>query len=260
MEHTLSFKTAFLALLLMLAAGAQAKVYTVKSPNGRVAVSVSDDDGLRLSVAHADTALFSVMAGMNGQQHRIRGAKTTTVVTDTDAPFYRQSHVTLTGRQLTLRLDGQWSLHVRAYDEGAAYRFVTAEKGETIVSGEQADFCFPADAKAWLAYSTNKEKPFAMAFQNTYHETTLSQAQDMPAFLPATIQLGGTKVTILESDLHSYPGMFLKREKKVVNGEKLPTATSDASEDKTAAVANSSFFILHSPITPRRWPTTAGAA
>ena len=198
-----------IVLTIFAAVSATAKEYTVKSPNGRIAVTVSDGDGLLLSVAHADTSLFSVKAGMNGQKHRVRSAKTSTVTTDTDAPLYRQSHVTLTGRQLNLRLEGQWSMQVRAYDEGIAYRFATANKGETIVNDEKADFCFPGDPKAWLAYSTNKEKPFAMAFQNTYHETQLSQAQDMPAFLPATIQLGGTKVTILESDLHSYPGMFL---------------------------------------------------
>ena len=194
-----------------------ARVYTVTSPNGRIAVTVSD--GLLLNVTHADTALFSVEAGMNGQRHHIRSARTTVVTTDTDAPLYRQRHVTLTGRQIELRLDGQWSLQVRAYDEGVAYRFSSAVKGETIVSDETACFCFPGDPMAWLAYTTNKEKPFAMAFQNTYHAAQLSQVQDTPAFLPATLQLGGTKVTILESDLHSYPGMFLKASTKSPSGE-----------------------------------------
>ena len=52
-----------------------------------------------------------------------------------------------------------------------------------------------------------------MAFQNYYDETLLSQAQDKLAFLPATIQRGDVKVTILESDLRNYPGMFLKADK-----------------------------------------------
>ena len=53
-----------------------------------------------------------------------------------------------------------------------------------------------------------------MAFQNFYDETKLSEAQDKYAFLPATIESGDVKVTILESDLRSYPGMFLKAEGK----------------------------------------------
>ena len=196
-------------LLLLAAADAAAKSYTVTSPNGRLSVTVSDADGLRLSVGRDGASLFSVAAGMDGQPHRVLSARTTTVTTDTDTRFYRQAHVSLTGRHMELRLDGPWRLQVRAYDEGVAYRFATIAKGETIVGSEQADFSFPGDPKAWLAYSTNGQKPFAMAFQNTYSLTPLSEAKDTPAFLPATVDLGGVKVTILESDLRSYPGMFL---------------------------------------------------
>jgi alpha-glucosidase len=81
-----------------------------------------------------------------------------------------------------------------------------------VIVDEIADFHFPEDNKAWLAYSTNDEKPFAMAFQNTYHETLLSETKDKYIFLPATIESGNVKVTILESDLRAYPGMFLKVE------------------------------------------------
>ena len=112
-------------------------------------------------------------------------------------------------------------MHVRAYDEGVAYRFYTTSKKEAVITDEMADFCFPEDSKAWLAYSTNDQKPFAMAFQNYYDETLLTEAKDKYAFLPATIERlltdeagkgtnGGVKVTLLESDLRSYPGMFLK--------------------------------------------------
>ena len=49
-----------------------------------------------------------------------------------------------------------------------------------------------------------------MAFQNYYDETHLSKAKDKYIFLPATIESGDVKVTILESDLRAYPGMFVK--------------------------------------------------
>lgn len=48
-----------------------------------------------------------------------------------------------------------------------------------------------------------------MAFQNIYASTPLDSANSLPAFLPATIDCGDAKVTILESDVVSYPGMFL---------------------------------------------------
>ena len=123
---------------------------------------------------------------------------------------------------MDLRFSNGVGLQVRAYDEGVAYRFYTTRKGETVVSDETADFCFPKDSRAWLAYSTNDEKPFAMAFQNYYHETRLSEAKDKYAFLPATIESGDVKVTILESDLRAYPGMFLKSHRSA-EGRLLPT-------------------------------------
>jgi alpha-glucosidase len=128
------------------------------------------------------------------------------------APFYRHNKIWTEGNQMDLTLNDGFGLQVRACNEGVAYRFYTTNKKVTIIKDEMADFVFPHDSKAWLAYSTNDDKPFAMAFQNYYDETLLSKAKDKYAFLPVTVESGDVKVTILESDLRSYPGMFLKAE------------------------------------------------
>ncbi|MBQ8050020.1 MAG: glycoside hydrolase family 97 protein [Bacteroidaceae bacterium] len=195
-------------LLIMGGSQMSAKDYTVASPNGKNVVKVSD--GLTISVSHAGKKIVSVQTGLNavrllGQAKQLNRTETIS------APFYRQKEFTVAYSQLDLRLGGGFGLQVRAYDEGVAYRFYTNSKKETVITDETADFCFPEDSKAWLAYSTNDQKPFAMAFQNFYDETLLSQAQDKYAFLPATIQSGDVKVTILESDLRAYPGMFLHK-------------------------------------------------
>ena len=195
-------------LLIMGGSQMSAKDYTVASPNGKNVVTVSD--GLTIRVSHAGQEVVSVNAGLNSVQ-LLGSAKQLNRTETISAPFYRQKEFTVSYRQLDLRLSGGFGLQVRAYDEGVAYRFYTTNKKETIITDETADFCFPEDSKAWLAYSTNDQKPFAMAFQNFYDETLLSQAQDKYAFLPATIQSGDVKVTILESDLRAYPGMFLHK-------------------------------------------------
>ncbi len=206
MKRTL---TAFM-LLLFACGTVGAKEHQLTSPNGKIGVTVSDNGGLHIGVTCGGSSVVSIAAGMNGQTLRIGSAKRSTVNIDTDAPLYRQPHIRLAGQQADLRLNDGWGLQVRACDEGVAYRFYTQNKGETVVSDELADFRFPEEAKGWLAYTTNTEKPFAMAFQNTYHETHLVDARPLPAFLPATVEVaGGVKVTILESDLRSYPGMFV---------------------------------------------------
>ena len=194
---------------ILLAGGSQisAKDYTVASPNGKNVVTVSD--GITIHVSHAGKEVVCVNAGLN-PVHLLGRARQTNRTETISAPFYRQKEFTISYGQLDMRMDGGFGLQVRAYDEGVAYRFYTTNKKETTITDETADFCFPEDSKAWLAYSTNDEKPFAMAFQNYYDETQLSEAKDKYAFLPATIQSGDVKVTILESDLRSYPGMFVK--------------------------------------------------
>ena len=49
-----------------------------------------------------------------------------------------------------------------------------------------------------------------MAYQNVYDITPLSKAQPKLAFLPVTVDCGSVKLTLLESDLEAYPGMFVQ--------------------------------------------------
>ena len=217
---------ALVTLLMMAGSQSSAKDYTVTSPNGKITAKVVD--GGEISIKHNGNSVVTVTLGMVLQQftlsklsvypvktvslpclnYQSKGRKQ--IAETIEAPFYRQGKFQMTARQIDLRTAGGFGLQVMVCDEGAAYRWYTTNKKETIIADETADFCFPEGSKAWLAYSTNDEKPFAMAFQNYYEEAPLSQAKDKYAFLPATIESGDVKVTILESDLRSYPGMFLK--------------------------------------------------
>ena len=133
-----------------------------------------------------------------------------------DAPFYRQKHFNTAYQQMDVKLKNGFGIILRVYDEGVTYRFYTNRKGKTIIKNEIGNFTFGKDKKAWLPYTTTPEKPFAMAFQNIYDETTIGKAEKKLGFLPATVACNGAKVTILESDLESYPGMWLS-----ANGDQL---------------------------------------
>ena len=191
-----------------------AREYAVQSPDGRIVATVNDESGLSLRVAFDGREVTHVsQIGLNTKTQAVRSVRRSVVRDDITAPFYRHPRFTATAQQMELRLADDFGLHVRAYDEGVAYRFYTTRKGETIIDAETATFRFPKDSRAWLSYSTNEKQPFAMAFQNVYHETTLSEARSQLAFLPATVDVGGNvKVTLLESDLRSYPGMFVQKD------------------------------------------------
>ena len=157
----------------------------VKSPNGKNLVTT--ENGTVLRIIHNGQPLTTVTASMFDSKG-VRSSKTSVIKETIVAPFYRQKGFESTANQLDLKLGRDFGLQVRAYDEGVAYRFYTTQKGETIIKYEIAHYDFHTAKKAWLAYSTNTEKPFAMAFQNTYHVTSLDSAKHTPAFLPVTLE------------------------------------------------------------------------
>lgn len=207
------------ALLTVCVGTATAKGYSLTSPDGKTTVSVSD--GVTLTVSREGARLTTVTAALSGMNGKVVGMHTPRVKQETTvSPFYRQHEFTTAYRQADVALSGSFRMEVRAYNEGVAYRFLTTSDGETVVGNEKAHFVFPEESKAWLSYTTNAEKPYAMAFQNTYYETLLRDARALPAFLPATVDVGGgVKVTILESDLRQYPGMFLRADGDALTAE-----------------------------------------
>ena len=191
---------------------------TLSSPDGQTTVTITD--GITLRVERQGRELVTVKANLNDVDFKVKKVNTTKVLNhQIKAPFYRQPQFDDVYRQAIVLIDREMMMEVRAYNEGVAYQFLTTRKGETVIQGETAVFTFPEDSKAWLSYTTNPEKPYAMAFQNTYHETHLVDARPLPAFLPATVESGNVKVTILESDLRSYPGMFVKADGNSLTAE-----------------------------------------
>lgn len=207
-------------ILLALATStlATAQTYTLTSPDGAISVEVGTKSHLTISITRGgDQILAPSPIGLTtadghdiGSTAKVKKPKVTGYVEPIDAPLYRQQSIEMAYRQMEMKLADGFGLEVRAYNEGVAYRFTTTQKKETVIKSETADYVFGADRKAWLPYTTNDANPFAMAFQNIYTETTIGQAPSKPAFLPATVDCGKAKVTILESDIVSYPGMWLQ--------------------------------------------------
>ena len=217
MKKFLSFL--FLFQVVLAAFGQQ-----VSSPDGRLTAVIAHDNGCQLHLIYNGQSILQpssigltlqdgtvIGAGAKGSRPPRKATVTHHHETIT-APFYRQRSFTEDYNQLVLPLGRGFSLQVRAYNEGVAYRFVTSRKGETIIKSETADYRFGKQRTAWLAYTTTPKQPFAMAFQNVYDQTPLDSAKDLPAFLPATVDCGPAKITLLESDLVSYPNMWVKAE------------------------------------------------
>lgn len=189
--------------------------FRVVSPDGALAVTVNTADRLTYTVTHHGLPLLDASAiGLHFADASATASVTlagkpvrTTNESEIIAPFYRQARFTERYNQLTLPLTGGLAVTFRVYDEGCAYRFETTRDGEIFVSGETAEFNLAGDPTCFVAYSDG----LCNAYQYTYTRCTHADMRtDRPMILPLAADCGAAgKVVICESDLESYPGMFL---------------------------------------------------
>ena len=221
MKNNKKLCLAILSLLLLIrnaSFAAKEKKYVLSSPDGTLKVEISAGNELAYQAMHGnDTILSHSNIGLVlengtivGKTPRITGERRRKIKDNIESPFYRFKEFVATGNELDLKLKGGFGIIFRAYNEGVAYRFYTTQSSDIIIKEEQAEFNFKEDYTAYLPYTTNDKKPMVMAYQNVYDITPLSKAQPKLAFLPVTVDCGSVKLTLLESDLEAYPGMFVQ--------------------------------------------------
>lgn len=221
MKNNKKLCLAILSLLLLIgnaSFAAKEKKYVLSSPDGTLKVEISAGNELAYQVmhgndtilSHSNIALVLEDGTIVGKTPRITGERRRKIKDNIESPFYRFKEFVATGNELDLKLKGGFGIIFRAYNEGVAYRFYTTQSSDIIIKEEQAEFNFKEDYTAYLPYTTNDKKPMAMAYQNVYDITPLSKAQPKLAFLPVTVDCGSVKLTLLESDLEAYPGMFVQ--------------------------------------------------
>ena len=200
------------------------KNYKLQSPSGTVSVEISAGHDLTWAVSRDGIrALEPSVLSMTlddgrvwGQDVKVRKASTRSVSKEVTPWVYRQSGVPESYNELTLQCGG-YSIVFRAYDMGAAYRFVAAAKAPFKVKWENASFCFGDNYTAFIPYTwdvSEYDVQFSTSCESQYTRQPIGQwRKDKIAFLPITVEAqDGMKVCITESDLLNYPGMYLANE------------------------------------------------
>lgn len=216
-------KTFFTALSLCaistIASAATKDEITFSSPDGVLSIHIDASSNYpRYSVYEGSDANKSIYAdnntiallfeGMGKDQYSITAPKL--IKEHFNAPLYKTTSFSDEYNQVIVKSKNGVNIEFRAYNSGVAYRFfTTTAKRNWVINDEMAEFNFASNHMAYLPYSTNPQNPKAMAFQATYDEVSLTDAKDLDAFLPATVDCGKAKVTILETDVEDYPGMYL---------------------------------------------------
>jgi alpha-glucosidase len=240
-----------------IAAFAQpAKTYHVKSPDGKIELTVTAGETVSWSVKHEQTDVIlpsAISMSLDkgdalGKNTIVKSAKTVTANQVIKTPFYKKAEVKDNYTQLLLTFKGDYGLAFRAYNDGVAYRFVIVRKGTITVKNEEANFNFKDDDKAFLPFVNdyrNHDK-FNTSFESHYDNISLSAIKkDSLAFMPVLVDLGnGKKAAILEADLQDYPGMYVTgQDRHGLKGVFAPYPTEEASKGINYVVNNRANYI-----------------
>ena len=170
-------------------------------------------DGDRL-VQESEIAMILDDGTLYGGNAKVKKVSRRSVDETFSSSFYKKSSIENRFNEMTLKFS-DFSLLVRAYDDGAAYRFISHSKHPFKVKDEKAGFSFADGTKAWIAYvSQNKETletQLFNSFESVYAHSDLKDwDKGSLAFLPTLVDAGkGRKVCVMEAELLDYPGMLL---------------------------------------------------
>lgn len=194
-----------------------AKSFELKSPSGEVSITVDIGEQIRYSVYGGGKPLLTdsslalcLREGTLGDKPHLTGHKARPV-NRTFRPVVAFKFEEIRDRCNMLRLDfrGGWAVEFRAYDDGMAYRFVTALGHDIEVLSEKVAIRFPDDYTAVVqqpgGFKTAYEEPYSLI------ETNGWKPGDPMSVLPVLIDTRqGYKLLLSESALSDYPCMFLE--------------------------------------------------
>ncbi|MCE2617583.1 glycoside hydrolase family 97 protein [Phocaeicola oris] len=200
------------------------KQFTLSSPDGNLKTTITADKQLMYNIiCDGREILAPSPIGMktdNGTSFtdnvKVKGNKKGKIDETINSPFYRSKTMENKCNTLTIKLNNNWDVEFRAYNNGIAYRIITENKKPFNVIEETVAYNFPEDYVETAAYadagrSGDFTSQFGNSFEATYNVKPISQQDHgFLAFLPVVVDAGnGVKLCLSESHLESYPGLYL---------------------------------------------------
>ena len=226
-------KLFFLFCLISLCASAGN--YEVSSPNGKLKVTITTDEGVKWSVDYdgRQVLLPSAIDIRLSQGRKTYGLGKVgkvaryTVNGSFKNPFYKKLNISDAYGQLLMYTTEKFTIEVRAYDDGAAYRLISSNKKPLTVTDETVEFCFSDDYQAFVPYVNDNRggERYCYSFESYYDEAPLSKMYpDSLAITPLAVCLpDGMKAIVMDAGVENYPGMMLKKgEGNVLKAEFAP--------------------------------------
>lgn len=221
-------KRTLLILLIALSLNSFAKDYSIKSPDGKIQVTVAVGTQINWSATVDNHPIFtnntlSVDLGSSvlGVNPKVVSAKTTTV-NEVVEPVVALKSKTISNHynQLNLVFKPSYTLSFRLFDNGIAYRFETSMKDEITVKNEEVGLNFSGDYSVLFPEETSVYSHY----ERLYLDQKISSLNaGRFASLPTLVKADNNiKIGITEADLFDYPCLFMEATGKNAFKSKYP--------------------------------------
>ena len=137
---------------------AKGSVSELKSPDGKVIVTIECDGALRISASQDGVTVLSpseigINTGAGAAPLKVKKTEKGSADRTITMPVYKRREVRDHYNEVRLTLSDGFRLDVRAYDDGIAYRFVNMQKGkQRTIKEEVARYNFAGDYQAFVPY------------------------------------------------------------------------------------------------------------
>lgn len=196
---------------------ASAKDITLRSPDSKIAITITVAQDLRWSVEYNGEKLLlpgrmalSLSNGMQpGVQPQVISTKTRSVNSIIEAVVPVKSRLIQDiFNEVRLNCKGNYAVVFRAYNDGVAYRFETAVKDSILVNNETIEYNFSGNNRVFWPQETDKD--YQSHYESLYKDTAVAAfSNQQHAALPFLTQTAsGVSMLISESDLYDYPNAF----------------------------------------------------
>jgi alpha-glucosidase len=210
---------ACISLFFISACTIHAQTHLLPSPNGKLIIKVNIDNGITYSVEKdGEEIIGPSVIGLvtNKISNNVFDANTrvsrTQNVQVLRPKWGTSARIPNDYVHLILRSSHNVTVEFRAYNDGAAWRFITDIDEDLIVFDEQAEFSFPPTSTVYYP----EVKKFRTSFEPNYPPIKIEEInQKSMALTPIMVKTTEGKVVVVsESNLFEYPGMFLKKSGK----------------------------------------------
>ncbi|HPG38782.1 MAG TPA: glycoside hydrolase family 97 protein [bacterium] len=206
-----------LILLLLFVSVVQAKTWEVFSPDKKLKITVNADKNITYAISWNGKEVAApspismtiddgLVLGINPQVAKAEKISVNSQI----IPVVKEKRAVIPEQynELKLTFTGSYGVVFRAYNDAAAWRFLTMFDKKIKVYNEQATFTFAQDDSLVIPL----EPAFNTSFERLYDHlaiATISPAHK--GYLPMVVtKANGLRVALAEADLDDYPGMFLR--------------------------------------------------